>query len=46
MRHLAISEVWRWGIKIVDPVSPIGPPKAACPFVILFAPAAAGCMGK
>ena len=31
VRHLAFFDFGRWGIKIVDPVFPIGPPKAVCP---------------
>ena len=46
VRHLAFFEFWRWGIKIVDPMCPLGSPEASSPHVIPFAPVAAGHLGE
>ena len=46
MIHLAFFEFWRWGIRIVDPICPLGSPEASSPFVIPFAPVAAEHLGE
>ena len=45
VRRLAFFEFWRWGIKIVDPICPLGSSEASSPFVIPFAPVATEHLG-